>query len=222
MAKDCLDILSRQEGDVLLARTGFETIPADQSVLPFQVLGMDGNYIISPYNCSLEKALEDSVAADIVDIYKAFSLLVWFTAGVTTIILMALLSICSMVDSQRDRLFSKNNSGCLTSHIGVIRRKLIKGRLINEKLISRKIITEKLIRKKLIQRNFITRSVWIVISFILMNPKDVNSKFYVLRMLQLLIAIFAFMTLIAYFMNAITTDRLKMKEKKYIDHMLTY
>lgn len=82
-------MMMAQKADMFASKTGYNLIPADQSVIPLQELSQEGLFITSPYNCSRDKAIEDSVKQDIMDsIYV--SLDVWLTilATVCTIAVM--------------------------------------------------------------------------------------------------------------------------------------
>lgn len=101
-AQSCVQDLSDQKADVFIARTAFSMAPTDQSALPFQALSQDGYFIISPYNCSIEKAMEDSIPTDITDSVNVFSYSVWNLIIVTFFTLSLLVSIHSILIEKYD------------------------------------------------------------------------------------------------------------------------
>lgn len=99
----CMEELSNGKGDVFIERTAYYMAPIDQSVILSQPLSQDGFFIISPYNCSIEKAMKDSIPVDILDTLKAFSYGVWNMFIVTFFILSLLVYVHSMlIKSYRD------------------------------------------------------------------------------------------------------------------------
>lgn len=55
-------------------------------------MSQDGLFLLSPYNCSFERAMEDSKAVDLTDLVAAFSTTVWFLAFTTFILLSNLVA----------------------------------------------------------------------------------------------------------------------------------
>ena len=85
-------MLSNGSSDVFISRAPDYLIPEDQSVVPFQPMSQDGFFILSPYNCSLEKAMEDSIVTDFTDSAPDFSPGVWMLVLITLIVLSTLVS----------------------------------------------------------------------------------------------------------------------------------
>lgn len=90
-------MLSNSSGDVFISRAPNYLIPEDQSVVPFQPMSQDGFFILSPYNCSFEKAMEDSIVIDFTDSARDFSLGVWMLVLTTIIVLSMLVSTHSTI-----------------------------------------------------------------------------------------------------------------------------
>lgn len=90
-AKDCLKSLSDQKSDVFISRTSFDKMNLYQNIFPFQSLSQDGYFIISPYNCSHEKAILDSVPSDMIDSVHAFSLNIWISILIILILISGIL-----------------------------------------------------------------------------------------------------------------------------------
>ena len=78
----CVTILSKGGADVLIARAPQDHIPQDESVIPSQPMSQDGYFIVSLYNCSIDKALEDSTTTDLTHLIHAFPFTVWFVASI--------------------------------------------------------------------------------------------------------------------------------------------
>ena len=78
----CVNDLSKGKADVFIDRCPDSMVPEDQSAVPFQAMSQDGFFILSPYNCSYEKAMEDSTNADITDTVNAISGAVWLVATI--------------------------------------------------------------------------------------------------------------------------------------------
>lgn len=94
-------MLSNGSGDVFIWRAPDYLIPEDQSVVPFQPMSQDGFFILSPYNCSFEKAMEDSIVTDFTDSARDFSPGVWILALITVIVFSMLISTHSTIYGYR-------------------------------------------------------------------------------------------------------------------------
>ena len=90
---DCISEVSKGNADVVLGKIGWNLIPVDQSVVPCPPMTQQGQYILSPYNCSREKALMDSSPTDMTDIVHSFTPAVWTSALATFFILSLLVWI---------------------------------------------------------------------------------------------------------------------------------
>lgn len=177
-----------QEGDVLIARANFNTIPSNQSMHPFQPLGQDGTYIVSPYNCTVEKALEDSITTDVTEIANAFSRTVWIFALITLIGFATL--ICIHFSTE------KNNN-----KITIRPRKKMKGRRLGEE------------QEYQMLMNNLLYSICTVISYVLLNPsfKISNNS---TKLISLTMSTFTLLIIVGCLKNAITTDRIRIKDQK--------
>lgn len=93
--------LSKGISDVLIGETPHYFLPKDQSVLPLQPMSQDGFYIISPYNCSIEKAIEDSSVSDFMETLNDYSIGVWTMTLITFFILSRLVKVHSIINSRK-------------------------------------------------------------------------------------------------------------------------
>lgn len=177
-----------QEGDVLIARADFDTIPSNQSMYPFRPLGQDGYFIVSPYNCTVEKALEDSITTDVTNIANAFSITVWIFALITLITFAILIWIHFSTE--------KNNN-----EITIRLPKKMKGRRLGEE------------QKYKTLMNNLLYSICTVVSYVLFNPsfKISNNS---TKLISLIMSTFTLLVIVGCFKNAITTDRIRIKDQK--------
>lgn len=98
---NCITKLTNGTSDVSIGETPHYFLPKDQSVVPLQPMSQDGFYIISPYNCSIEKAIEDSTVSDFMETLNSYSWSVWIVTLLAFFSLSSLISIRSRIHRQR-------------------------------------------------------------------------------------------------------------------------
>lgn len=155
---------------------------------PFQPLGQDGYFIVSPYNCTVEKALEDSVTTDVTNIANAFSRNVWIFTSITLITFAIL-------------IFTHFSTEENNNEIKIRPPKKMKGRRLGEKQ-----------KYKTLMNNLLYSSST-VISYVLFNPSfkiSDNST----KLISLIMSTFTLLVIVSCFKNAITTDRIRIRDQK--------
>lgn len=143
---------------------------------------------MSPYNCTIEKALEDSVTTDVTNIANAFSRTVWIFTLITLISFAILISIHFSTE--------KNNN-----EITIRSPKKMRGRRLGEEQ-----------KYQTLTKNLLY-SICTVISYVLFNPsfKISNNS---TKLISLIMSTFTLLVIVSCFKNAITTDRIRMKDQK--------